>query len=72
LNQFADAVKDYLEQHRFENTNYNIHDISNLTQRESNPVGMPSNVRRVIIEGDLWVKKTQEVYYVDRLPFVLA
>jgi len=70
--QFTDAIKDYLETHRFENTNYNIFDITDLSQRESMLERAPANVRRVILEGRLWVTKTQDIYYVDRLPFRLA
>lgn len=63
VHQFTDAIKDYLEQYRFSESDYEVYDITDLTDRESNVEGLPRNVRRMIIEGNLWVRKTQSEYY---------
>jgi len=72
VHQFADEIKDYLEAHRFEESNYGIQDIQDLMQRESTIEGVPRNVKRVIIEGNMLIGKKQTDYYQDRLPFRLA
>ena len=69
--QLADDIKDYLEQHRFEQSSYMIDDIGDFSDRESN-AGLPANLRRVIVDGSLWITKTQSKYYRDVLPYVLA
>jgi len=63
VHQFTDAIKDYLEQYRFSESANEINDITDLTDRESNVEGLPRNIRRMIIEGNLWVRKTQSSYY---------
>ena len=72
--QVSDAIIDYLEQRRFAQTAYEIHDIDDMTQRESIPEGLPRNVKRMIVEGRLFVRKTQDTYNETgaTLPFRLA
>lgn len=63
VHQLTDAVEDYLDSYRFAQDNYEIFDIEDLTKRESNVKELPHNIRRMIIEGTLWVRKTQDAYY---------
>lgn len=69
VHQFTDEIKDYLEEQRFNQNSYNIIDIEDLNMRESN-VEDVRNIRRMILEGMLLLKKPQETYYHDAFEYI--
>ena len=69
VHQLADDIKDYLEEQRFNQSSYAISDIEDLGMRESNLERSPANVRRMIIEGKLLIRKEQETYYHDAFDY---
>ena len=71
VHQLADAVKNYLERQRTNQSSYGITDIEGLTMRESNLERSPANVRRMIIEGRLLVRKTRQKYYHDAFDYIM-
>ena len=71
VHQLKDAIVDYLDAHRFEQSSSEIADIAVVSDRESIPEGLPRNVKRMIIEGKMWTRRTQELYYPDMFPYEL-
>ena len=55
--QHADDIIDYMESRRKLEGVYGIYDIINVSARESEPVGMPKNLSRMIVEGILEIKR---------------
>jgi len=72
VHEMVDEIDRYIRDNRGGlSENYAIEDVNELSGRESNVEGLPRNVRRMIVEGRLWVRRYKDKRYIDQFPYYL-